>query len=143
MKRVAGKTALVTAAGKGIGRASALALVREGATVWATDVDDSALAELAAEAVKAGLSDLKTGRLDVLDTAAVQAFAARTGKVDVLFNCAGFVHHGSILDCEEADWDFSFDLNAKASTAPSAPICRPCWQAAVVPLSTWRLPLRV
>ena len=114
MKRVAGKTALVTAAGKGIGRASALALVREGATVWATDVDDSALAELAAEAVKAGLSDLKTGRLDVLDTAAVQAFAARTGKVDVLFNCAGFVHHGSILDCEEADWDFSFDLNAKA-----------------------------
>ena len=114
MKRVAGKTALVTAAGKGIGRASALALVREGATVWATDVDDSALAELAAEAVKAGLSDLKTGRLDVLDTAAVQAFVARTGKVDVLFNCAGFVHHGSILDCEEADWDFSFDLNAKA-----------------------------
>lgn len=114
MKRVAGKTALVTAAGKGIGRASALALVREGATVWATDVDDSALAELAAEAVKAGLSDLKTGRLDVLDTAAVQAFAARTGKVDVLFNCAGFVHHGSILGCEEADWDFSFDLNAKA-----------------------------
>ena len=98
MKRVAGKTALVTAAGKGIGRASALALVREGATVWATDVDDSALAELAAEAVKAGLSDLKTGRLDVLDTAAVQAFAARTGKVDVLFNCAGFVHHGSILE---------------------------------------------
>ena len=114
MKRVAGKTDLVTAAGKGIGRASALALVREGATVWATDVDDSALAELAAEAVKAGLSDLKTGRLDVLDTAAVQAFAARTGKVDVLFNCAGFVHHGSILECEEADWDFSFDLNAKA-----------------------------
>lgn len=114
MKRVAGKTALVTAAGKGIGRASALALVREGATVWATDVDDSALAELAAEAVKAGLTGLKTGRLDVLDTAAVQAFAARTGKVDVLFNCAGFVHHGSILDCEEADWDFSFDLNAKA-----------------------------
>ena len=114
MKRVAGKTALVTAAGKGIGRASALALVREGATVWATDVDDSALAELAAEAVKAGLTGLKTGRLDVLDTAAVQAFAARTGKVDVLFNCAGFVHHGSILECEEADWDFSFDLNAKA-----------------------------
>ena len=117
MKRVAGKTALVTAAGKGIGRASALALVREGATVWATDVDDSALAELAAEAVKAGLSDLKTGRLDVLDTAAVQAFVARTGKVDVLFNCAGFVHHGSILDCEEADWDFSFDLNAIESAS--------------------------
>jgi len=91
--------------------------VREGATVWATDVDDSALAELAAEAVKAGLTGLKTGRLDVLDTAAVQAFVARTGKVDVLFNCAGFVHHGSILECEEADWDFSFDLNAIESAS--------------------------
>lgn len=114
MKRVEGKTALVTAAGKGIGRASALALVRDGATVWATDVDEQALAELAAEAAKEGLTGLKTARLDVLDTASVQAFATRTGKVDVLFNCAGFVHSGSILQCEEADWDFSFDLNAKA-----------------------------
>ncbi|GGH60114.1 short-chain dehydrogenase/reductase [Comamonas phosphati] len=114
MKRVEGKVALVTAAGKGIGRASALALAREGATVWATDVDEQALAELAGEAVRAGVTGLETARLDVLDMAAVKAFAARTGKVDVLFNCAGFVHHGSILDCEERDWDFSFDLNAKA-----------------------------
>ncbi|AVS97188.1 SDR family oxidoreductase [Paracidovorax avenae] len=114
MKRVQGKTALVTAAGRGIGRASALALAREGATVWATDVDEQALAELAAEAAGEGLAALETARLDVLDTAAVTAFAARTGKLDVLFNCAGFVHSGSILQCEEKDWDFSFDLNAKA-----------------------------
>lgn len=114
MKRVEGKTALVTAAGKGIGRASALALAREGATVWATDVDEQALAELAAEAAAEGLAGLKTACLDVLDTAAVNAFAERIGKVDVLFNCAGFVHHGSILECGEKDWDFSFDLNAKA-----------------------------
>ena len=114
MKRVEGKRAVVTAAGKGIGRASALALAREGATVWATDVDEQALAELAAAAAAEGLAGLKTARLDVLDTAAVNAFAAQTGKVDVLFNCAGFVHNGSILACEEADWDFSFDLNAKA-----------------------------
>ena len=114
MQRVVGKVALVTAAGKGIGRASALALAREGATVWATDVDEQALAELAAEAGQQELVGLKTARLDVRDTQAVQAFAQRTGKVDVLFNCAGFVHHGSIMDCEESDWDFSFDLNAKA-----------------------------
>ena len=114
MKRVEGKLALVTAAGKGIGRASALALAREGATVWATDVDEQALAELAAAARAEGLDGLRTASLNVLDGAAVQAFAERTGKVDVLFNCAGFVHHGSILDCEEKDWDFSFDLNAKA-----------------------------
>ena len=114
MKRVQGKTALVTAAGRGIGRASALALAREGATVWATDVDDQALAELAAEAAGEGLAALETARLDVLDTAAVTAFAGRAGKLDVLFNCAGFVHSGSILQCEEKDWDFSFHLNAKA-----------------------------
>lgn len=114
MKRVEGKTALVTAAGKGIGRASALALAREGASVWATDVDEQALAELAAEAAREGLSRLRTARLDVRDTDAVQAFAGQAGTVDVLFNCAGFVHSGTILDCEEKDWDFSFDLNAKA-----------------------------
>lgn len=80
MKRVASKTALVTAAGKGIGRASALALAREGATVWATDVDEQALKELAAAAISEGLAGLKTARLDVLDTVAVKAFAERTGK---------------------------------------------------------------
>lgn len=112
--RVQGKNILVTAAGKGIGRASALALAREGGTVWATDVDEAALAELAALARDEGLSSLKTARLDVRNTAAVQAFAQTTGRLDVLFNCAGFVHAGNILACEEADWDFSMDLNAKS-----------------------------
>ena len=112
--RVQGKNILVTAAGKGIGRASALALAREGGTVWATDVDTAALAELAELAREEGLASLKTAALDVRDTAAVQAFAQATGRLDVLFNCAGYVHAGNILACEEADWDFSMDLNAKS-----------------------------
>ena len=113
MHRLKGKSILVTAAGQGIGRASALAMAREGATVWATDVDAQALESLSAEAGREGLA-LATEHLDVLDGAAVQAFAGRTGRVDVLFNCAGYVHHGDILACEERDWDVSFDLNAKA-----------------------------
>ena len=111
-KRVEGKNVLVTAAGKGIGRASALMLAAEGAQVWATDVDAGALEALQA-AAGAG-STLRTARLDVLDNADILAFAARTGPLDVLFNCAGYVHDGNILKCEEADWDFSFNLNAKA-----------------------------
>ena len=111
-KRVEGKNILVTAAGKGIGRASALMLAAEGAQVWATDIDEAALAELAAEAGTS--TKLRTERLNVLDTADVTAFAARTGPLDVLFNCAGFVHDGNILKCSDADWDFSFDLNVKA-----------------------------
>ncbi|MDR2324074.1 MAG: SDR family oxidoreductase [Acidovorax sp.] len=114
MQRVTGKTALVTAAGKGIGRASVLALAREGAQVWATDVDEQALAELHEQAKAQGLANLRTARLDVRDTAAVQAFSAQVGRLDVLFNCAGFVHHGSIQECSEADWDFSMDLNVKS-----------------------------
>lgn len=112
--RVQGKNILVTAAGKGIGRASALALAREGGTVWATDVDEAALAELAALAHEEGLPGLKTATLNVRDSAALQAFAQTAGRLDVLFNCAGFVHSGNILACEEADWDFSMDLNAKS-----------------------------
>jgi 2-keto-3-deoxy-L-fuconate dehydrogenase len=112
--RVQGKNILVTAAGKGIGRASALALAREGGTVWATDVDEAALAELAALAREEGLPGLKTATLNVRDSAALQAFAPTAGRLDVLFNCAGFVHSGNILACEEADWDFSMDLNAKS-----------------------------
>ncbi|QNK70170.1 SDR family oxidoreductase [Variovorax sp. PAMC26660] len=113
--RVQGKNILVTAAGKGIGRASALALAREGAaTVWATDVDEAALAELAALAREEGLTGLKTASLNVRDSAALQAFAQTAGRLDVLFNCAGFVHSGNILACEEADWDFSMDLNVKS-----------------------------
>ena len=105
MNRLKGKKAILTAAGQGIGRAVAEAFVREGAVVTATDINAKELA---------GLSGATTRRLDVTDGAAVVALAAELGPVDVLFNCAGFVHHGSILDCEEKDWDFSFDLNVKS-----------------------------
>ncbi len=111
-QRVQGKNILITAAGKGIGRASALMLAAEGANVWATDVDENALQQLQADA-GAGTT-LRTARLDVLNSADVKAFAAKTGALDALFNCAGFVHSGNILACEEKDWDFSFDLNVKA-----------------------------
>lgn len=108
-QRLSGKTALITAAGQGIGRASALAMAREGARVYATDVNEEALATLAKEHER-----IETFRLDVLDAEAITACAARLGAVDVLFNCAGVVHHGNVLDCEEKDWDFAFALNAKA-----------------------------
>ncbi len=104
MDRLRGKTALVTAAGQGIGRASALAMKREGAEVFATDVNADALSDLA----RAGL---ETFRLDVLDPASIAAAADRVGAPDVLFNCAGFVADGTILDCDEAQWEFSFNLN--------------------------------
>ncbi len=110
--RVAGKTIVVTAAGKGIGRASARMLAEQGAHVFATDVDDAALAELQSDPPEGGT--LQTARLDVRDTAAVQAFADRVGRIDGLFNCAGFVHDGDILKCSEQDWDFAFDLNVKS-----------------------------
>ena len=104
-----GKAALVTAAGQGIGRASAKALARLGATVIATDIDGSAVEDLAAS------EDRVTGmRLDVLDVEAVETLVASAPPVQILVNCAGWVHDGTILDCSEADWDRSFDLNAKA-----------------------------
>ncbi len=106
--RLKGKRAFVTAAAAGIGRACALAFAREGASVFATDIDEKALASLA----KDGVSE--TARLDVRDTAAVAAMAKRVGKVDILLNAAGFVHHGTVLDCSDDDWDFSFDLNVKS-----------------------------
>ncbi len=102
--RLAGKTALMTAAAAGIGRATAEAFVREGAKVIATDIDVAGLAELEAE----------TRKLDVRSSEAVEALAREIGPIDVLFNCAGFVHHGTALDCSDADWDFSFDLNVKS-----------------------------
>ncbi len=105
MNRLAGKRALVTAAGAGIGRATALAFANEGASVMATDVDAAALASLAAQA-----PGIATAQLDVRDSAAVAAAFAGPA-FDVLFNCAGFVHHGTILDMSDADWDFSWDLN--------------------------------
>jgi len=106
--RIKGKRAFVTAAAAGIGRACAIAFAREGATVFATDIDEKALASLA----KDGVADV--ARLDVRDTAAVNAAAARVGNVDILLNAAGFVHNGTILDCSDEDWDFSFDLNSKS-----------------------------
>jgi 2-dehydro-3-deoxy-L-fuconate 4-dehydrogenase len=102
--RLAGKVALLTAAAAGIGRATAEAFAREGARVIATDIDVSGLAGLDAEKRK----------LDVRSSEAVAALARDVGAIDVLFNCAGFVHHGSALDCSDEDWDFSFDLNVKS-----------------------------
>ncbi|MBV9054809.1 MAG: SDR family oxidoreductase [Hyphomicrobiales bacterium] len=103
--RLKGKVAVVTAAGQGIGRAIAEAFVREGAQVFATDVDVGKLE---------GIARAKRRKLDVLSTRAVEAFAKKTGPIDVLANCAGFVHHGTVLDCDDKAWDFSFDLNVRS-----------------------------
>jgi len=106
--RLAGKTAFVTAAGQGIGRATAEAFAREGAQVIATDIDETLLAGLK------GASRVTVRRLDVLDPAAIAAAAAEAGAVDVLFNGAGFVHHGTVLDCSEEQWSFAFELNVRS-----------------------------
>jgi len=100
--RLKGKTVVMTACGQGMGRASALACAAEGARVIATDVNASLLR---------GLDGIETARLDVLDPAAITGFATEVGEVDALFNVAGFVHHGTLLDITDADWAFSFDLN--------------------------------
>ena len=107
-QRLAGKTAFLTAAGQGIGRATAIAFAREGAKVIATDLSAEHLATLAREC---GCS---TRVLDATDGAAITAAAAAVGDIDILFNAAGFVHHGSVLDCSEADWALAFDLNARS-----------------------------
>ena len=106
--RLAGKKALITAAGQGIGRATAELFAAEGAEVIASDISDGALAELHA------IDGITALKLDVTDAAAVEAAVADVGALDVLFNCAGYVANGTILECEEKDWDFSFDLNVKA-----------------------------
>jgi 2-keto-3-deoxy-L-fuconate dehydrogenase len=106
--RLQGKRAFVTAGAVGIGRACALAFAREGATVIATDLDDKAVALLTKDGVA------ETAKLDVRDTKAVQAMAKQVGDIDILLNAAGFVHHGTALDCSDEDWDFSFDLNVKS-----------------------------
>ncbi len=109
--RLQGKKAFVTAAGAGIGRATALAFAREGAAVIATDRDAALLKALeAADPTRT----LRTEVLDVLEPEAIAAAAARHGPIDVLFNCAGFVHHGSVLDCTEDEWSFAFDLNVRS-----------------------------
>ncbi len=106
--RLKNKICVVTAAGQGIGAATARAFAREGATVWATDVDAGKLEALA------GVAGVRTHKLDVLDKAAIAALAAQTGAIDVLFNCAGFVHHGTILDATDEQWQFAFDLNVRS-----------------------------
>jgi 2-keto-3-deoxy-L-fuconate dehydrogenase len=108
MNRLKGKRAFVTAAGAGIGRATALAFAAEGAEVFATDIKPDLIRDLTGQGVKS------VDVLDVRDTAAVNAMAAKIGAVDVLFNCAGFVHHGTVLTTTDSDFDFSFDLNVKS-----------------------------
>ena len=103
------KRVLLTAAGQGIGRASALAMAQEGARVIATDINEEALAALEGEA-----PGIECRMLDVLDKQAIDELASNVGVVDALFNCAGYVHNGTILDCTDDDWDFAFNLNAKA-----------------------------
>jgi 2-keto-3-deoxy-L-fuconate dehydrogenase len=107
--RLAGKIALLTAAGQGIGRATAIAFADEGAVVWATDINEQLLAALSHDR-----PSIRTRRLDVLNPKDIADCSDELGTIDVLFNCAGYVHHGNILECSEKDWDFSFDLNLKS-----------------------------
>ena len=107
--RLTGKKALLSAAAQGIGRASALAFAAEGAEVIATDINSETLAEIA------DTDGITVRTLDVTDDDAVAALTTEIGTVDILFNVAGFVHHGSILDCTESEWDFGFELNVKGA----------------------------
>ena len=107
--RLEGKKIIVTAAGQGIGKATAIAFHNEGASVTATDLNDKTLADLNKE-----YPNIKVNTLDSTDNSAILKFVKTLDKVDVLFDAVGFVHHGTILECEEKDWDFSFDVNIKA-----------------------------
>jgi 2-keto-3-deoxy-L-fuconate dehydrogenase len=106
--RLEGKVCVVTAAGQGIGLATVRAFAREGGSVWATDIDATKLQALS------GIAGVQTRRLDVLDKRAIDALAREVGAADVLFNCAGFVHHGSVLDATDEQWQFAFDLNVRS-----------------------------
>ena len=108
VQRLAGKSAFITAAGQGMGRAAAIAFAREGARVFATDMNAKTVGELD------GKDGIRTAVLDVTDEAAVQKIAQQAGDVDILFNCAGIVHHGSILDASSKDWDQAFAVNVKS-----------------------------
>ncbi|MCJ8338781.1 MAG: SDR family oxidoreductase [Pseudomonadales bacterium] len=105
MSRLTGKTCVITAAGQGIGRATAIQYAAEGARVIATDINEQALS---------GLQGIETAVLDVTDSQAIKEFAATTGDIDVLFNCAGIVHAGDILNCPQEDLDFALELNVKS-----------------------------
>ncbi|XP_078466020.1 dehydrogenase/reductase SDR family member 6 isoform X6 [Lampetra planeri] len=107
MGRLDGKVVVLSAAGQGIGRACAIAFAKEGAKVIATDINGEALKELEQ------IPGIEVGVLNVTSKDQIEALAAKIDKVDVLFNCAGFVHHGTILDCEDNDWDFTMNLNVK------------------------------
>lgn len=107
--RLKGKRAVVTAAGQGIGRATAIAFASEGATVYASDINETTLGQLKRE-----YGGVEIEKLDVTDASAVKSYANRVGGVDILFNCAGFVHHGTIKECSEDEWDFTFSLNVKS-----------------------------
>ena len=106
--RLAGKNAFVTAAGQGIGQAVALAFAREGAHVWATDLNEKLLESYQ------GVANITTRKLDVLDAAAIAAVTKEAGLVNVLFNCSGFVHHGTVMEATDEQWDFAFGLNVRA-----------------------------
>ncbi len=106
--RLAGKTAFITAAGQGMGRAAAVAFAREGAKVWASDMNAKTVGELE------GKDGIRTRALDVTDEAAIQKLSQEVGPVDILFNCAGIVHHGAILDATTKDWDQAFAVNVKS-----------------------------
>lgn len=113
-RRLEGKLTLITAAAQGMGRAAALAMAREGARVVATDLREDLLATLSAESTAAGGEPIETRRLDVTDDAAIEQLVGSLGPLDVLFNCAGFVHQGSIFDTSDRDWDFSFAINVRS-----------------------------
>jgi len=106
--RLAGKIAFITAAGQGMGKAAAIAFAREGAKVWATDINPKTLAEIA------GVAGVTARQLDATDEQAIAKLAAEVGAIDVLLNCAGVVHHGTILDCTPEDWDFSMNVNVRS-----------------------------
>src|SRR3978361_1029374 len=106
--RLKGKRAFVTAGAVGIGRACAVAFAREGATVFATDIDEKGLALLSKDGVT------EVAKLDVRDSNAVAEMEKRVGTIDILLNAAGFVHHGTVLECSDEEWDFSFDINVKS-----------------------------
>ena len=107
--RLKNKNIVVTAAGQGIGRATAIAFNKEGANVYATDINDQTL-----EALNKEYPNIKVNNLDSTNKKAVEEFSASLDQVDVLFNAVGFVHHGTILECDEKDWDFSFNTNIKS-----------------------------